>query len=116
MPAEQAPGGPVRRGASALPLSAWAETRPRRALAAGVLAGLIAGLGQAPFNLWPLLLVGLGFAAAQGVAEDALVCPIGAGFCRDKRPEVIAAFTAAEILAALLAPAAAPARAAAATG
>lgn len=56
------------------------------------------------------------FAAAQGVAEDALVCPIGAGFCRDKRPEVIAAFTAAEILAALLAPAAAPARAAAATG
>ena len=72
MPAEQAPGGPVRRGASALPLSAWAETRPRRALAAGVLAGLIAGLGQAPFNLWPLLLVGLGFAAALLAAAPSL--------------------------------------------
>ncbi|HRO16399.1 MAG TPA: XdhC family protein, partial [Paracoccus sp. (in: a-proteobacteria)] len=44
-------------------------------------------------------------AARQGVSGDALVCPIGAGFPRDKRPEVIAAFTAAEIMARLLHPA-----------
>lgn len=38
------------------------------------------------------------FARAQGLDTDRLTCPIGAGQSRDKRPEVIAAFTAAEII------------------
>jgi xanthine dehydrogenase accessory factor len=38
----------------------------------------------------------------KGIDTDALVCPIGAGGSRDKRPEVIAASVAAEIAAALL--------------
>jgi xanthine dehydrogenase accessory factor len=38
------------------------------------------------------------FARAQGLATDRLTCPIGAGHSRDKRPEIIAAFTAAEII------------------
>ena len=38
------------------------------------------------------------FARAQGVDTDRLTCPIGAGYSHDKRPEVIAAFTAAEII------------------
>ncbi|MEF9603311.1 XdhC family protein, partial [Paracoccus sp. PXZ] len=38
------------------------------------------------------------FARAQGLDTDRLTCPIGAGYSRDKRPEVIAAFTAAEII------------------
>ncbi|MGA0615854.1 xanthine dehydrogenase accessory protein XdhC, partial [Paracoccus sp. KR1-242] len=38
------------------------------------------------------------FARAQGLDTDRLTCPIGAGHSRDKRPEVIAAFTAAEII------------------
>ena len=38
------------------------------------------------------------FARAQGLDTDRLTCPIGAGWSRDKRPEVIAAFTAAEII------------------
>lgn len=42
-------------------------------------------------------------AREQGVSSDALVCPLAAGAPRDKRPEVIAAFAAAEILAAMLA-------------
>lgn len=37
-------------------------------------------------------------AAREGVATGALVCPLAASAPRDKRPEVIAAFTAAEIL------------------
>lgn len=41
------------------------------------------------------------FAATQGIDPAGLTCPIGAGFGRDKRPEVIAAFTAAEIMARL---------------
>lgn len=45
------------------------------------------------------------FARQHGVSPDALVCPIGAGGARDKRPAVIAALTAAELLTALLAPA-----------
>ena len=40
--------------------------------------------------------------ARKDVASDTLVCPIGAGGSDDKRPEVIAAATAAEITAALL--------------
>ncbi|MCB1357453.1 MAG: apolipoprotein N-acyltransferase [Maritimibacter sp.] len=40
---------------------AWIARRPRRVLAAGLLAGFISGFGQAPFNLWPLLLAGLAF-------------------------------------------------------
>lgn len=36
-----------------------------------------------------------------GPGTDALVCPIGAGGSADKRPEVIAAFVAAEIIAVL---------------
>lgn len=41
------------------------------------------------------------FAAGRGVDPAALTCPIGAGFSRDKRPEIIAAFTAAELMARL---------------
>lgn len=40
--------------------------------------------------------------ARKGVAADTLVCPIGADGPKDKRPEVIAAVTAAEIATALL--------------
>ncbi|MFD1794452.1 xanthine dehydrogenase accessory protein XdhC [Paracoccus aurantiacus] len=36
-------------------------------------------------------------ARAAGIDASALTCPIGAGFSADKRPEIIAAFTAAEI-------------------
>ena len=50
-------------------------------------------------------------AAREGVDIGALVCPLAAGFPRDKRPEVIAAFAAAEILARMIERAAAPARA-----
>lgn len=38
----------------------------------------------------------------RGIASDHLICPIGGAGPRDKRPEVIAAITAAEIAAALL--------------
>ncbi|MDS9468025.1 xanthine dehydrogenase accessory protein XdhC [Paracoccus sp. MBLB3053] len=38
------------------------------------------------------------FARAQGLDTDRLTCPIGAGYSRDKRPEIIAAFTAAELI------------------
>ncbi len=38
------------------------------------------------------------FARAQGLDTDRLTCPIGAGWSRDKRPQIIAAFTAAEII------------------
>ena len=37
------------------------------------------------------------YAANEGVDARSLVCPIGAGFPRDRRPEVMAAFAAAEI-------------------
>ncbi|MFD2740061.1 xanthine dehydrogenase accessory protein XdhC [Sulfitobacter aestuarii] len=37
----------------------------------------------------------------DGVATQGLTCPIGAGQSGDKRPEVIAAFVAAEVMAAL---------------
>lgn len=49
------------------------------------------------------------FAASQGIPTDALTCPIAANAPRDKRPAVIAAFAAAEIMARLLTPAAADA-------
>lgn len=39
----------------------------------------------------------------RGLDPAALVCPIGAGLSRDKRPELIAAFTAAELMARLTA-------------
>lgn len=39
------------------------------------------------------------YAAREGVGAGALVCLIGGGYPRDKRPEVIAAFAAAEIMA-----------------
>ncbi|MBB1499206.1 xanthine dehydrogenase accessory protein XdhC [Paracoccus sp. MC1862] len=42
------------------------------------------------------------FAKARGIDPAPLTCPIG-GLVRDKRPEVISAFTAAEIMATLLA-------------
>lgn len=41
------------------------------------------------------------FARQRGIDPTPLTCPIGAGFSRDKRPEVIAAFTAAELMARL---------------
>ena len=44
------------------------------------------------------------FARDQGVDPAPLVCPIGAGTCHDKRPEVIAALTAAELITRLTAP------------
>jgi len=50
------------------------------------------------------------YAARERVDIGALVCPIAAGFPRDKRPEVIAAFAAAEILARMIERAAAPLR------
>lgn len=43
------------------------------------------------------------FARERGLDPDPLICPIGAGFSRDKRPAVIAAFTAAEVIARLTA-------------
>ena len=49
------------------------------------------------------------FARSHGADPARLVCPIAAGFPRDKHPEVIAAFTAAEIAARLLTHAPAPA-------
>lgn len=42
-------------------------------------------------------------ARAQGLDPARLTCPIGAGFSADKRPELIAIFTAAEIAARLTA-------------
>lgn len=39
------------------------------------------------------------FARARNLDPAALICPIGAGYSRDKRPELIAAFTAAELMA-----------------
>ena len=44
----------------------------------------------------------VGDLASKGIAADQLTCPIGAGGTSDKRPEVIAALTAAEIVSALL--------------
>lgn len=41
------------------------------------------------------------FARGQGLDTDRLTCPIGAGWSKDKRPEIIAAFTAAEIIGTL---------------
>lgn len=41
------------------------------------------------------------FARARGIDPAPLICPIGAGFSGDKRPALIAAFTAAEIMAKL---------------
>ena len=41
------------------------------------------------------------FARRQGLDPAPLICPIGAGFSADKRPAVIAAFTAAELIARL---------------
>ncbi|MFD1881818.1 xanthine dehydrogenase accessory protein XdhC [Paracoccus pacificus] len=38
------------------------------------------------------------FARTRGIDPAPLICPIGAGYSRDKRPEVIAAFAAAEII------------------
>lgn len=38
------------------------------------------------------------FATGQGVDPGLLVCPIGGSSCRDKRPEIIAALTAAELV------------------
>ena len=49
------------------------------------------------------------FARSNGADPARLTCPIAAGFPRDKRPEVIAAFAAAEITARLLTHAPAPA-------
>ena len=43
------------------------------------------------------------FARERGIDTGPLVCPIGAGFTHDKRPAVIAAFTAAELIARLTA-------------
>ncbi|HCQ65445.1 MAG TPA: apolipoprotein N-acyltransferase [Rhodobacteraceae bacterium] len=63
MPADHTPGGAGGPAARAR-LPDWVERRPGRALAAGGLAGLIAGFGQAPFNLWPATLAGLALAFA----------------------------------------------------
>ncbi|MFC0201971.1 xanthine dehydrogenase accessory protein XdhC [Paracoccus rhizosphaerae] len=41
------------------------------------------------------------FVRDRGIDPTPLTCPIGAGFSRDKRPEIIAAFTAAELMARL---------------
>lgn len=44
------------------------------------------------------------FARSQNTDPSRLICPIGASSCRDKRPEIIAAFTAAEVIARVTAP------------
>ncbi|AGT08758.1 xanthine dehydrogenase accessory protein XdhC [Paracoccus aminophilus] len=44
------------------------------------------------------------FARSQGVDPSRLTCPIGAGACHDKRPEIIAALTAAELITRLTSP------------
>ncbi len=41
------------------------------------------------------------FAHKRGIDPAPLISPIGAGFSSDKRPAVIAAFTAAELMARL---------------
>ncbi|MGA0564244.1 xanthine dehydrogenase accessory protein XdhC [Ancylobacter sp. VNQ12] len=56
----------------------------------------------------------LNHAAREGIDAGALVCPIAAESPRDKRPEVIAAFAAAELLSCLLARPATPVEAIAA--
>lgn len=43
------------------------------------------------------------FARKRGLDPAPLICPIGAGFSADKRPAVIAAFTAAELISRLTA-------------
>lgn len=43
------------------------------------------------------------FARDRGLDPAPLTCPIGAGLSRDKRPEIIATFTAAELMARLTA-------------
>lgn len=43
------------------------------------------------------------FARARDLDPAPLICPVGAGFSHDKRPAVIAAFTAAELIARLTA-------------
>lgn len=43
------------------------------------------------------------FARSQGIDPTPLTCPIGTGSCRDKRPEIIAALTAAELITRLTA-------------
>lgn len=43
------------------------------------------------------------FARERGIDPNPLICPIGAGFSPDKRPAIIAAFTAAELIARLTA-------------
>ena len=43
------------------------------------------------------------FARERGIDPAPLICPIGAGFSPDKRPAIIAAFTAAELIARLTA-------------
>lgn len=43
------------------------------------------------------------FARQRGLDPAPLICPIGAGFIRDKRPAIIAALTAAELIARLTA-------------
>lgn len=45
------------------------------------------------------------FAASQGIDPAPLICPIGASPCRDKRPAIIAALTAAEIVSRVTIPA-----------
>lgn len=45
------------------------------------------------------------FAKSQGVDPSALICPIGAGYSRDKRPQIIAALTAAELISRITVPA-----------
>lgn len=46
----------------------------------------------------------LRYARSQGIDPAALTCPIGAGPCHDKRPEIIAALTAAEVITRLTTP------------
>lgn len=53
---------------------------------------------RAQFEKW------CGAAIPGGIDADGLVCPVGARGSTDKRPEVIAAFAAAEIIAYLVAP------------
>lgn len=45
------------------------------------------------------------FARSRNIDPGRLTCPIGAGACHDKRPEIIAALTAAELITRLLVPA-----------
>lgn len=49
----------TRRGPGWTTLPGWLERRWRRVLVMGIVLGVLAALGQAPFGLWPATMIGL---------------------------------------------------------